>query len=81
VVLRDVDKLGGVLQHGENGSLDVDHPGGIFVVGAHRFHGTILPGEEERSFLQFASINLFFETADGGLSELEDGVARGTESN
>jgi len=61
VVLRDVDKLGGVLQHGENGSLDVDHPGGIFVVGAHRFHGTILPGEEERSFLQFASINLMMQ--------------------
>ena len=58
VVFGDVHKLGSVLQHGENGSLDVDHPGGIFVVGAHRFHGTILPGEEERSFLQFAGINL-----------------------
>lgn len=53
-----IHKLGSVLHHRENGSLDVDNPDGVLLLGANRFHSTILPGEGQWSLLQLLHVDL-----------------------
>jgi hypothetical protein len=58
VLFGNIQELGGVLQHGEDTTLDVDSPGGIVVVGAHGLDETVLPRHQQRTFLQLTAVHL-----------------------
>jgi hypothetical protein len=61
VSFRYFKELSGVLQHGEDRPLNVDHPGGIFLIRAKRINRTILPGEGQRPLLKFDGFNLIMK--------------------
>jgi hypothetical protein len=61
VSFRNFKELGSVLQHREDRPLNVDHPGGIFLIGTQRVNRTILPGEGQRPLLKFDGFHLIIE--------------------
>lgn len=58
VVFANIDELSGVLQHGEDGPLDVDNPNRFGLFRAKGINHTILPGEEKRTLLKLAGVHL-----------------------
>lgn len=58
---RDFEELGGVLQHREDGPLNIDHPNGILLFGTQRVNGTILPREGQWPLLEFDGLYLIME--------------------
>ena len=58
MLFGNLQKLGRMLEHGENGSLDVNRPRSIVGVRADGVDVTILEGHHRREFLQSARIDL-----------------------